>query len=146
MKRFNIEPIRIPAPVSPMTGIPLASDADADAAMPTAGGGGFGVAALGLTGPAEAKAAAKALARQRDFERLSAALANSEIRHEDLTVLGHIGQGSAGVVQKVRPAPCPAGRGGLTWGRLKGGRCARRLAPCWAGGFALVLLARLLCH
>lgn len=134
MNRFNIEPIRIPAPVSPVTGIPLAAAADADAAMPMSGGGGFGVAAQGLRGPAETKAEAKALARQRDFERLSAALANSEIQYEDLTVLAHIGQGSAGVVQKVRLCGRPTCPGGGQEGRWEAGavrdrwRHAQRMA------------------
>jgi hypothetical protein len=112
MNRFKIKPICIPTPVSPTTGIPLATAADADAAMPAAGGG-FGAVAHKGSGSAEAKteakAEAKALARQRDFERLSAALANSEIRHEDLVVLAHVGQGSAGVVHKVRRARHRAG-------------------------------------
>ena len=99
MNRFNIEPISIPTPVSPTTGIPLLAASDAST-LPLSGVG----AAL-ETEAVSSSTEAKALARQRDFERLSAALANSEIRHEDLQVLANIGHGSAGVVQKVRHKP-----------------------------------------
>ena len=91
MNRFNIEPISIPKPASPTTGIPLASADQAGSSGTAPLIGGFG----------GSSAEAKALARQRDFEVLSEALANSEIRHEDLQVLAHIGHGSAGVVQKA---------------------------------------------
>mmetsp|Transcript_26217 Transcript_26217/g.79629 ORF Transcript_26217/g.79629 Transcript_26217/m.79629 type:complete len:431 (-) Transcript_26217:298-1590(-) len=99
MNRFNIEPISIPTPVSPTTGIPLLAASDAST-LPLSGVG----AAL-ETEAVSSSTEAKALARQRDFERLSAALANSEIRHEDLQVLANIGHGSAGVVQKVLHTP-----------------------------------------
>jgi len=109
MNRFIIEPISIPKPASPTTGIPLASAEHAGSSGAAPLRGGFGVTS----------AEAKALARQRDFEVLSEALANSEIRHEDLQVLAHIGHGSAGVVQKASPCnaawPFRSGRNAPPW-------------------------------
>eukprot|EP00316_Scyphosphaera_apsteinii_P016401 CAMPEP_0119319764 /NCGR_PEP_ID=MMETSP1333-20130426/50320_1 /TAXON_ID=418940 /ORGANISM="Scyphosphaera apsteinii, Strain RCC1455" /LENGTH=396 /DNA_ID=CAMNT_0007326257 /DNA_START=111 /DNA_END=1301 /DNA_ORIENTATION=+ len=47
----------------------------------------------------------KAAQRQRDFERLSDALAHSDIRQEDLQMIENLGHGSSGVVQKVLHTP-----------------------------------------
>jgi len=104
------EPISIPVPASPSIGIPLPS-ANMDTAEEDAGPSDCSVAdsceALpgGSFGAAAATAASKAAARQRDFERLSAALAHSEIRPEELRTLENIGHGSSGSVSKVLHVP-----------------------------------------
>jgi len=51
------------------------------------------------------KAQNKAAARRRDFDRLSLALAHSEVVPEDLRVLRNIGHGSSALVQKVLHVP-----------------------------------------
>lgn len=95
--------ISIPTPVSPTNQIPLAaaSDCGSSSAPGAQLAGGWGVPPAASSSSAQAKATA----RQREFEKLSESLANSEIRHEDLQALENVGSGSSGMVQKVRPSP-----------------------------------------
>ena len=99
------EPINIPVPTAPTIGIPLPSaNSDGSHGAPS---GSFGVTVQtpGVPGQEGAASGAKAVARQRDFERLSEALAHSEIQPEDLRILETIGHGSSGVVEKVLHTP-----------------------------------------
>jgi len=94
------EPISIPQPAAPTIGIPLMPSAANHADVPP---GAFPPAGSAGSSADERRAAV----RQRDFERLSNALSqsNSEIQPEALRTLEVIGHGSSGVVQKVLHAP-----------------------------------------
>lgn len=125
---FKPEPISIPAARPPKIGIPLPSaeagpgassdlshlptatemlSSPATSSTATAASSAWGAAAPGDPAGAEQlrKAELKAEARRRDFERLSANLANSEIVPEELCVMHNLGHGSSGLVQKVLHVP-----------------------------------------
>ena len=100
MLGFKPEPIAIPK--GPAIEIPLGTAASDDIARAhEAGGGPSGLAPENVAPGGEGAQQQ----RSHEFEQLSAALNNSEIQPDTLSVLKIVGHGSSGVVQKVLHVP-----------------------------------------